>query len=236
MRIAVLVSGGGSNLQALLDHFDSLGEDRGGDVTIVISNRPTAGALARARSRGIETAVISGDADTSLLATQLDRSSVDLVVLAGYLRLVPPPIVARFHGRMVNVHPGLLPAFGGAGMYGHHVHAAVLAAGATISGTTVHFVDEVFDRGPIIAQWPVPVHPGDTTDTLAARVLRAEHLLLPRAVDAVARGLISLSADGRVVRPALPDGREEFHLGAVRQSDASIDKLFAADVRSLDTR
>ena len=104
------------------------------------------------------------------------------MVLAGYLKLVPPSVVARFRGRMINIHPALLPDFGGPGMYGHHVHEAVLASGAKESGATVHFVDDAFDRGAIIAQERVRVEPGDTPDTLAARVLEAEHRLLPRVV------------------------------------------------------
>ncbi len=111
----------------------------------------------------------------------------ELVVLAGYLKLVPAPVVARFRQRMVNIHPALLPDFGGPGMYGPRVHEAVLACNATESGATVHFVDEHYDRGPIIAQRRVPVLPGDTTETLAHRVLEAEHVLLPEVVMQLAR-------------------------------------------------
>jgi folate-dependent phosphoribosylglycinamide formyltransferase PurN len=111
----------------------------------------------------------------------------DLVVLAGYLKLVPPPVVARFRSRMINIHPALLPAHGGPGMYGQRVHEAVLASGAAESGVTVHYVDEHYDRGPIIAQARVPVRPGDTPESLAARVLEAEHQLLPRVVLELAR-------------------------------------------------
>jgi len=107
--------------------------------------------------------------------------------LAGYVKLVPAPVVSQFRGRMINIHPALLPAFGGPGMYGRRVHEAVLASGATESGATVHFVDEVFDRGPIIAQEKVPVSPQDTPDSLAARVLEAEHRLLRRVVLDLAR-------------------------------------------------
>jgi folate-dependent phosphoribosylglycinamide formyltransferase PurN len=112
-----------------------------------------------------------------------------LVVLAGYLKLVPKSVVSRFRGRMINIHPALLPDFGGPGMYGHHVHEAVLASGARESGVTVHFVDEEFDRGEIIAQERVPVRPNDTPETLAARVLEAEHRLLPKVVLDLARRL-----------------------------------------------
>lgn len=207
-RIAVLASGGGSNLGALLDHLDQLADDRHADVVLVATDNAAAGALVRASDRGITTAVLRtarGQVGEPV-STLLDPDRIDLVVLAGYLRLVPTEVVQRFRGSMLNVHPALLPSFGGPGMYGRRVHAAVLSSGATVSGPTVHFVDEEYDRGPIIAQWPVPVCASDTVDTLAARVLRAEHRLLPRVVEAVAAGAIRLSADGRVERPAsVPD-------------------------------
>jgi len=200
----VLASGGGSNLQALLDHLDALGERRAAEVVLVASDRVDAGALQRARDRRIETQLVQTRAtpDRMPLDTVLDPARVDLVVLAGYLKLVPADVVRAFRGRMLNVHPGLLPAFGGPGLYGHRVHEAVLAAGAALSGPTVHFVDELFDHGPVVAQWPVPVLDGDTPATLAARVLKAEHLLFPRVIDAVARGVVRLGDDGRVVRPS----------------------------------
>ncbi len=119
------------------------------------------------------------------------------MVLAGWLRLVPAPVVRAYRGRMVNVHPALLPAFGGQGMYGRHVHQAVLDSGVRVSGVTVHFVDEAYDRGPILAQWPVPVHERDDAATLADRVLQVEHRLLPSAVRALARGRVRLDETGR---------------------------------------
>ena len=176
-RVGVLASGGGSNLQAVLDHADALGDRRHYDVALVCAN--------------------DAPADGDALLRQLDAHGVDLVVLAGYLKLVPGEVARRFHGRMLNVHPALLPAFGGPGMYGIRVHRAVLAAGARLSGATVHFVDEHYDRGAIVAQWPVPAYADDTPESLAARVLRVEHRLLPRVVDAVAAGRVSLDADGR---------------------------------------
>jgi len=200
-RIGVLASGGGTNLQAILDYLDQLGERRCGEVAVVASDRTEAGALARARSRGIPTAVLAAPRRTegASLDPLLDQHGVELVVLAGYLRRVPDEVVTRYAGRMVNVHPALLPAFGGPGMYGMRVHDAVLASGATVSGATVHFVDEEYDRGPIIAQWPVPVLSGDDSHALAARVLRVEHVLYPRVVNAVAGGRITLAScrDGR---------------------------------------
>jgi formyltetrahydrofolate-dependent phosphoribosylglycinamide formyltransferase len=208
-RIGVLASGGGSNLQALMDHFAQLGEARAGDIVLVAADRPDAGALERARRAGITTALIAtrrtpeGEELASLLATH----RVDLVVLAGYLQLVPPSVTRHYAGRVLNVHPALLPDFGGAGMYGARVHRAVLAAGARSSGPTVHFVDDVYDHGPVIARWPVPVRPGDDEHALAARVLRAEHLLYPRVVQAVAAGDVRLTPDGRVDPPFVLDRR-----------------------------
>ena len=195
-RIAVLASGSGTNLQAILDYFERLGERRSGDVVLVASDRHRAGALGRAAARGIDAVALesANERDHPALAAALTAHDVQLVVLAGYLRLVPPAVVARYAGRIVNVHPALLPAFGGAGMYGLRVHAAVLEAGVKVTGVTVHFVDEQYDRGSIIAQWPVPVLAGDDANALAARVLRVEHLLYPRVVDAVAGGRLTLSA------------------------------------------
>ena len=192
-RIGVLASGGGSNLQAILDHLASLGAARHGDVVLVASIRPDAGSLTRAERAGISRVVLRSPhaPDGVELDSALAAHGVQLVALAGYMRLVPPEVTAAFRGRMLNVHPALLPEFGGPGMYGPRVHRAVLQAGAALSGPSVHFVDEVYDHGALIAQWPVPV--------LAARVLRAEHLLYPRVVDAVAAGEVRLGADGRVV-------------------------------------
>ena len=207
----MLASGGGSNLQALLDHLAARGDARGGDVVLVASNRPDAGALARAERAGIPRVVLRSPhaPHGAELAGALADHDVQLVALAGYMRLVPPEVTAAFRGRMLNVHPALLPEFGGPGMYGPRVHRAVLQAGATFSGPSVHFVDEVYDHGALIAQWPVPVLPHDDEHSLAARVLRAEHLLYPRVVDAVAAGDVRLERDGRVAggrfrQPRLP--------------------------------
>jgi len=177
VRVAVLVSGGGTNLQALLD---ALHDSPLARVARVISSRADAGALERARRASVPTAVLRDPGDPAELLAAL--GDAQLVVLAGYLKLVPAAVVSRFRGRMINIHPALLPEFGGPGMYGQHVHEAVLASGATESGATVHIVDEAFDRGQIIAQEKVRVEPGDTPDSLAARVLEAEHRLLPRVV------------------------------------------------------
>jgi phosphoribosylglycinamide formyltransferase-1 len=180
----VLVSGGGTNLQALLDAFH---DSPIAQIARVISNRPNAGALERARRAAVPTTILQDPGDPVELHAAL--GDAQLVVLAGYLKLIHPSVVARFRGRMINIHPALLPDFGGPGMYGQHVHEAVLASGAVESGATVHFVDDEFDRGAIIEQERVRVLPGDTPETLAARVLEAEHRLLPRVVLELARQL-----------------------------------------------
>jgi formyltetrahydrofolate-dependent phosphoribosylglycinamide formyltransferase len=183
-RIAVLVSGGGSNLQAILDYFKVQGEARSADIALVISDRPGAFALERARKAGIENQVIP-HSDGNALCAALQEREVDLVVLAGYLRRLPPNVIRDFRNRIVNIHPGPLPKFGGAGMYGERVHAAVIEAGLTETAVTVHLVEEEYDTGAIVAQWPVPVLDGDTAETLARRVLEVEHALYPRVIDFV---------------------------------------------------
>lgn len=185
MRVAVCVSGGGSNLEALLDAFAS--PDDAVDIALVLSDRASAGGLERARRRKVPAEVLASPGDAAEWLRELDEYLIDLIVLAGYLKRVPPEVVARFRGRIINIHPALLPAFGGQGMYGKRVHAAVLASGSTESGCTVHLVDEEYDRGPILAQMRVPVLRDDTVDLLAARVLAAEHQLLPAVVREAAR-------------------------------------------------
>ena len=187
VNIAVLASGSGSNLQALLD---GLGSGAAGRVTLVISNKPDARALDRARSVGIAAQTVSPDGQDAGAITALLRShAISLVVLAGWLKQLPAEVIGAVQGRVINVHPALLPAFGGPGMYGHRVHEAVLQSGARLTGATVHLVDDQYDHGAILAQWPVPVLAGDTPDTLAARVLKTEHRLLPAVVRAVCRDL-----------------------------------------------
>jgi phosphoribosylglycinamide formyltransferase-1 len=186
VRLAILASGGGSNLQAIIDYLDALGDARAADVVLVASERPGAHALTRAASRGIATAVIARPDDGPALVKLLEAHDIDCIALAGYLKLVPREVIARWSGRIVNIHPALLPKFGGAGMYGRRVHEAVIAAGEKESGATVHRVNDEFDRGAIIAQERVPVEPADTPATLAARVLAAEHRLYPRTLHALA--------------------------------------------------
>lgn len=192
-RIAVLASGGGTNLQAILDHFTALGDAAAGEVVVVASNRASAGALDRARAAGLDALVFDPRSEDDL-ARILTGRAIQLVALAGYLRLVPPSVIARYPGRIVNVHPGPLPAFGGAGMYGRRVHEAVLAAGLRETAVTVHLVTEQYDDGPPLATWPVPVLEDDTPDALAARVLRVEHIIFPRIIDALAATVASDSS------------------------------------------
>ena len=195
-RLAVLASGSGSNLQAIHDDLQQRGDAAPIALALVVSDRVAAGALERARGWGVPAVHLPREANDGLGAV-LAEYSITHVALAGYLRLIPADVVRAFAGRMVNVHPALLPAFGGPGMYGQRVHEAVIAAGARLSGPTVHFVTEHYDEGAIIAQWPVPVQASDTAVSLAARVLAAEHRLYPWCIAALASGTISLGADGR---------------------------------------
>jgi phosphoribosylglycinamide formyltransferase-1 len=192
MNIVILISGRGSNMEALLD------ADVGGTVAAVISNRADARGLALARSRGVATAVVehrgfaSREEFDATLATAIDRYEPGLVVLAGFMRILTPAFVARYAGRMLNIHPSLLPAFTGL-----DTHRRALEAGVKIHGCTVHFVTGDLDHGPIIAQAAVPVLDDDDESTLAARVLAEEHRILPAAVRAFCRGRLVI-ADGRV--------------------------------------
>jgi formyltetrahydrofolate-dependent phosphoribosylglycinamide formyltransferase len=185
-RVAVLASGGGTNLQALIDYLAELGSSASARIALVASNRRDAYALERARKAGIAAEVFSASDEGEALLHLLEAHSIDLVVLAGYLKRIPPRIVTRYRGRIVNVHPGLLPESGGSGMYGSKVHEAVLSSGAKTSGVTVHLVDDEFDHGPVVAQWRVPVLEGDTAEILAARVLAVEHIVFPRVVNMIA--------------------------------------------------
>jgi phosphoribosylglycinamide formyltransferase 1 len=215
VRLAVFASGGGSNLQAILDHFRSRGE-AAAHVALVISDRDAAGALARARGARVAARVIavrqrSEDAVAADTPAALDAGRIDVVALAGYLRRIPPAVVAAYRGRIVNIHPALLPAFGGEGMYGMRVHRAVLDAGCTVSGATVHHVDEEYDRGRIIAQWPVPVLPDDDPEQLAARVLAVEHRLYPAVLERLAHSGAAGEPDSRREPAVL----REAHFGLV---------------------
>jgi phosphoribosylglycinamide formyltransferase-1 len=197
-RVAVLASGGGTNLQAILDYLDAQRDVQAMSIALVASDHAAAGALERARRHGVPAMALDATQRADGLAAILESHAIDYIALAGYLRFVPVAVTRQWRGRIVNVHPSLLPSFGGAGMYGIRVHQAVVDAGVRVTGVTVHFVDEEYDRGPIIAQSPVPVLPGDTPEILAQRVLAVEHTLYPIALDAVARGRVTLGTDGRV--------------------------------------
>ena len=185
-RLAVLASGRGSNLQAIIDHFDNIARERVAKVVLVASNRADSPALLRAATASIDTAAFNPNDDGSELLALLQKFRIELVVLAGYLKLIPPKVIGEYAGRIVNIHPALLPAFGGEGMYGARVHEAVIASGAAETGVTVHLVDDDYDRGPILAQWRVRVDKSDTAESLAARVLNVEHVVYPRVVEMVA--------------------------------------------------
>ena len=185
-RLAVLASGRGSNLQAIIEHFDNLARERVAKVVLVASNRADSPALIRAATASIDIAHFNSADDGSELLALLKTFRVDLVVLAGYLKRIQAKVIREYAGRIVNVHPALLPAFGGEGMYGARVHEAVIASGARETGVTVHLVDGEYDRGPIVAQWRVPVNQSDTAESLAKRVLNVEHVVYPRAVEMVA--------------------------------------------------
>lgn len=181
-NIVILISGRGSNMQAIVEAHEA-GQLAGGQIAAVVSNRPQAAGLAWAAARGIATAVVDhttfADRETfdAALADTLDRFSPDLVVLAGFMRILTAGFTQRFAGRMMNIHPSLLPAFTGL-----HTHERAIAAGCKLAGATVHFVTAELDHGPIIAQGCVPILTGDTADTVAARVLKIEHQLYPQAV------------------------------------------------------
>lgn len=217
VAVAVFASGGGTNFQSLLEHQHESGPGR---IVLLISDRSDAGALERAERAGVARRVIpvKGRPAQDVGEETLDvlrEHGIQVILLAGYLRLVPSQVVRSFRRRILNIHPALLPAFGGKGMWGHHVHEAVLASGATFSGPTIHFVDEEYDTGSILAQWPVPVLAGDTPDTLAARVLKVEHLLYPRAMDHLCRAV----EEGRPPRRLSLPG-EAFQITATFSAEA----------------
>jgi phosphoribosylglycinamide formyltransferase 1 len=206
LPIACLVSGSGTNLQAIIDRIESGALDA--RIVAVVSNVPGAGALDRAHRHGIPRFVVDNRDYPSRqlfdreLAAIIERQQARLICLCGFLRIFSPSFIDRFPGRIINIHPALLPDFGGKGFYGHKVHEAVLAAGAGTSGCTVHVVDTEVDHGPIILQKTVPVMPGDTPATLAARVLVQEHLAYPEAIQLFANGRVVLRDGRAVIRPA----------------------------------
>lgn len=191
LQLAIFVSGRGSNFRAILNAIDTGMLDA--RVRLLVSSSMDAPALDLARSRAIPCHVAAGDdASETALLNALARENVDFIALCGYLKLVPPGVVQAFSGRMINIHPALLPAFGGKGMYGRRVHEAVLASGARISGATVHLVSEEYDKGPIVLQAHVEVLDEDTPESLAARVLEVEHRILPEALALFAASRIQI--------------------------------------------
>jgi len=201
VRIGILASGGGTNLQAIIDACERGEID--GDVVVVISNVEDAFALERARKHRIDAYCfphkgVTREQHEADVIECLEQHQVDLVCLAGYLRMLTPLIIKKYAGRMMNTHPALLPSFGGEGMHGLHVHQAVLDYGCKVSGCSIHFVTEAVDGGQIILQKAVPVLEGDTAEVLQERVLKEEHKLFPRAVQLFAQG--KLKIEGRKCR------------------------------------
>ena len=203
LKLAVLVSGGGTNLQAILDAIDT-GKITNARVEVVISNHPGAYALERAAKCGVEGICISPKeyenraAFNTAFLDKLNSYEVDLVVMAGFLVVLPPEMIAQYRNRIINIHPSLIPSFCGTGYYGLKVHEGALARGVKVTGATVHFVDEGTDTGPIILQKAVEVCEGDTPEILQRRVMeQAEWKILPKAIDLIANDKVSV-ADGHV--------------------------------------
>ncbi len=209
MKLAVFASGSGSNFQSILDARDA--GRLPVDIVLCLSDNPGAGALERARLQAVPTVVLSPKAfDTEAdyfpaLLDVLRKHEVDFIALAGYMKHIPAEVVRAYRGRLLNIHPALLPAFGGKGMYGIRVHRAVLEYGCRWTGATVHLVDESYDTGPVVLQEPVPVEPGDTPERLAARVLVTEHRLYPEALRLFALGRVRVEGR-RVSIDELPHG------------------------------
>ncbi|MDD2189255.1 MAG: phosphoribosylglycinamide formyltransferase [Eubacteriales bacterium] len=190
LRISVLVSGGGTNLQAVIDGIES-GFIKNARIGLVISSNPNAYSLKRAKKHNIKTVIIGKtnypeqEVRTKAIIAALHDAKTDLVILAGYMSILDQSLVEAYRGRIINIHPSLIPQFCGPGFYGKRVHESVLASGASETGATVHYVDEGVDTGPIILQEKVPVLEGDTADILADRVLETEHKILAEAVNIV---------------------------------------------------
>jgi len=196
-NIAVFASGHGTNFQAIIDAIES-GYIKNARIALCLVDRKEAGALNRAWKHGIPTAVVERNAFASkkdfenAIANETNKASVDLILLAGFMRILSPEFVSQYPNKIMNIHPALLPSFGGKGLYGPKVHQAVLDYGTKITGCTVHFVDEECDHGPIIIQAPVPVQDDDTPETLAKRVLEQEHKIYPEAVRLYCEGKLEI--------------------------------------------
>lgn len=198
LKIAVLVSGGGTNLQAIIDKIAS-GEITNTEIALVFSNNRKAYALERAKMAGIPVKALSPkqfenrEAFNDAVLEVIEESKADLIVLAGCLMYIPPKLIEKYHNRIINIHPSLIPSFCGNGYYGLTVHEKALERGVKVTGATVHFVDEVLDNGPIILQKAVMIEEGDTPEVLQRRVMeQAEWVILPKAIDLIANGKISV--------------------------------------------
>lgn len=198
MKIAVCVSGGGTNLQAIIDKIES-GEIHNTEIAVVISNNKNAYALERAAKARIEGVCISPkdyasrDEFNKAFLEKLDSYNVDLVVLAGFLVVIPPEMIRKYRNKIINIHPSLIPSFCGTGYYGLKVHEGVLSRGVKVTGATCHFVDEGTDTGPIILQKAVDVQEDDTPEILQRRVMeQAEWIIMPKAIDLIASGKVSV--------------------------------------------
>jgi phosphoribosylglycinamide formyltransferase-1 len=196
LRVCVCVSGGGTNLQAIMDAIES-GKITNAQIVRVISNNKTAYALERAKSHNIEAVAVSPkdyenrELFNEALLKAVDEAEPDLIVLAGFLVVIPPAMIRKYEGRIINIHPSLIPSFCGTGYYGLKVHEAALERGVKVTGATVHFVDEGTDTGPIILQKAVEVHESDTPKVLQQRVMeQAEWQILPQAIDMIANNKI----------------------------------------------
>lgn len=199
LKIAVCVSGGGTNLQAIIDGIEKQ-TITNTQIKVVISNNKNAYALERAKQHGIEAVCISPkdyesrEAFNEDFLAKLDSYNVDLVVLAGFLVVIPPQMIVKYRNRIINIHPSLIPSFCGTGYYGLKVHEGALARGVKVTGATVHFVDEGTDTGPIILQKAVAVEEGDTPETLQRRVMeQAEWIIMPQAINLIANGKVSVT-------------------------------------------
>lgn len=204
LKIAVLVSGGGTNLQAIIDNIAD-GKITNTQISVVISNNKNAYALERAKKAGIEAVCISPkdyetrEAFNTAFLKKLDNYQVDLVVLAGFLVVIPKQMIKKYRNRIINIHPSLIPSFCGRGYYGLKVHEGALERGVKVTGATVHFVDEGTDTGPIIMQQPVAIRNGDTPEVLQRRVMEeAEWVILPKAIDAIANKKVEI-IDGKTI-------------------------------------
>ena len=206
LNLVVLASGGGTNLQAIIDNIEA--EKLNAQIKAVISNNSKAGALERARNHNIPAIHLSQkqfaipeEFDEKLLSI-LEENETDLVILAGYMKMLSPTVIREYRNRILNIHPALLPSFGGSGMYGIHVHEAVINSGVKITGVTVHIVDEVYDHGAIVLQKTVPVLDDDTPESLAERVLKVEHEAYSEALQLFAEDKIEIRDNRTFIKSA----------------------------------